>query len=435
MTVASLATTTTSWPSTRPTGRTAVFRFVAVDRTGSEQLPQAALLFWWDVLHRQKDIQYSSRVATHIARQLQTHRLRHVIGELLAYVPEYKAVRTFAVDRIASVSLEKQTFTPRQQIGEEVFAVGHPLGLVGSLSAGVVSGLDRSFPLANGRSIGGMIQFDAAVNPGNSGGPLFNLAGEVVGINSQIYSRSGGYMGISFAIPIDLAMNAVDQLKKTGRVSRGQLGVIVQPITSTEAKGLGLSDSRGALITQVLEGSPADKAGIEVGDVITAFNDSPINQSSDLPPLVGSLTPGTKAKVKLIREGKPREETVVLTELEEDQAAASPVAPVPGAVPSPSGTNPLGIVGQELDAATRKQLGLRAGEGVLIARVNGVAAREAGLEAGTVVLQVGRAPVGSPAELNRELAGLKPGDTVMLLVRDRREGTRFRAVTVDDGQK
>lgn len=317
--------------------------------------------------------------------------------------------------------------------GQWVVAIGSPLGLDHSVTAGIVSATGRSAS-AEQRYVP-FIQTDVAINQGNSGGPLLNTRGEVVGINSQIFSMSGGYMGISFAIPIDLAMNAVDQLKKTGRVSRGQLGVIVQPITSTEAKGLGLPDSRGALITQVLEGSPADKAGIEVGDVITAFNDSPINQSSDLPPLVGSLTPGTKAKVKLIREGKPREETVVLTELEEDQTAASPVPAVPGVVPSPSGTNPLGIVGQELDAATRKQLGLRAGEGVLIARVNGASAREAGLEPGTVVLQVGRTPVGNPAELNRELAGLKPGDTVMLLVRDRREGTRFRAVTVDDAQK
>jgi serine protease Do len=317
--------------------------------------------------------------------------------------------------------------------GQWVVAIGSPLGLDHSVTAGIVSATGRSAS-AEQRYVP-FIQTDVAINQGNSGGPLLNTRGEVVGINSQIFSMSGGYMGISFAIPIDLAMNAVEQLKKTGRVSRGQLGVIVQPITSSEAKGLGLPDSRGALITQVLEGSPAAKAGIEVGDVITTFNDSPINQSSDLPPLVGSLTPGTKAKVKILREGKPREVTVVLTELEEDQTAAAAAPTVPGAAPAPSGTNPLGIVGQELDAATRKQLGLRAGEGVLITRVNGAAAREAGLEPGTVVLQVGRSPVGNPAELNRELAGLKPGDTVMLLVRDRREGTRFRAVTVDGGQK
>ncbi len=317
--------------------------------------------------------------------------------------------------------------------GQWVVAIGSPLGLDHSVTAGIVSATGRS--ASPEQRYVPFIQTDVAINQGNSGGPLLNTRGEVVGINSQIFSVSGGYMGISFAIPIDLAMSAVEQLKKTGRVSRGQLGVIVQPIASAEAKGLGLPDTRGALITQILDGSPAAKAGIEVGDVITAFNGSPINQSSDLPPLVGSLVPGSKAKVKIVREGKPREVTVVLTELEEDQAAALPTPPVPGAAPSPSGTNPLGIVGQELDAATRKQLGLRAGEGVLVTRVNSAAAREAGLEPGTVVLQVGRTPVGTPTALNRELAGLKPGDTVMLLVRDRREGTRFRAIVVDGGQK
>jgi serine protease Do len=317
--------------------------------------------------------------------------------------------------------------------GQWVVAIGSPLGLDHSVTAGIVSATGRS--ASPEQRYVPFIQTDVAINQGNSGGPLLNTRGEVVGINSQIFSVSGGYMGISFAIPIDLAMSAVEQLKKTGRVSRGQLGVIVQPIASAEAKGLGLPDTRGALITQILDGSPAAKAGIEVGDVITAFNGSPINQSSDLPPLVGSLVPGSKAKVKIVREGMAREVTVVLTELEEDQTAALPTPTVPGAAPSSSGTNPLGIAGQELDAATRKQRGLKAGEGVLITRVNSAAAREAGLEPGSVVLQVGRTPVGTPAELNRELAGLKPGDTVMLLVRDRREGTRFRAIVVDGGQK
>ena len=275
------------------------------------------------------------------------------------------------------------------------------------------------------------IQTDVPINPGNSGGPLFNMKGEVVGINSQIFSASGGYMGISFAIPIDLAMSAVDQLKATGKVSRGQLGVVVQPINTDEAKGFGLPDTRGALVNQVLEGSPAQKAGVVPGDIIKAFNGTPINDSSDLPPLVGALVPGTKATISVIRDGKPRDLSVTLTELDESAAVGGRAPVTPGKPAPAAGTNPLGLVGQDLDANARKQMGLKAGEGVLVSRVNGAAAREAGLAPGMVVMQVGRSPVGSPAELNDQLKDVKPGQTVMLLVRTQNGATRFVAITAE----
>jgi len=315
--------------------------------------------------------------------------------------------------------------------GQWVVAIGSPLGLDHSVTAGIVSAVGRS--ASPEQRYVPFIQTDVAINQGNSGGPLLNTRGEVVGINSQIFSVSGGYMGISFAIPIDLAMSAVEQLKSTGKVSRGQLGVIVEPLDAAKARGLNVPDARGALVNQVLAGSPAGKAGIEVGDVITSFNGAPINQSSDLPPMVGVLTPGTKAKVSLIRDGKAREVNVTLTELDEGQAAASRPDPSQDAPASTSRGNPLGIVAQALDDSMRKQLGIEGSDGVLVTRVNSAATRESGLTGGDVILQVGRAKVNSPAALDRELAGAKPGDTVMLLVRNRGGITRFLAVTVEKG--
>jgi serine protease Do len=298
--------------------------------------------------------------------------------------------------------------------GQWVVAIGSPFGLDHSVTAGIVSAVGRSNPYADQRYVP-FIQTDVAINRGNSGGPLLNTRGEVVGINSQIFSNSGGYMGVSFAIPIDVAMSAVKQLKATGRVSRGQIGVAVESITSDKARGLHLPDSRGALINTVAPGSPAEKAGLQPGDVIRSFNGVEINDSSDLPPLVGALPPGTHSKLTVMRDGKPREFDLTLTQLQDGVANAMPVPGMPG--PSAAGTaNALGLVGQPLDADDRRQLGLKSNEGVGIARVDGLAARDAGLQPGDVVLSVGRTPVDSPAALDRQLRDVKAGDTVMLLV-------------------
>lgn len=314
--------------------------------------------------------------------------------------------------------------------GQWVVAIGSPFGLDHSVTAGIVSAVGRANPYADQRYVP-FIQTDVAINRGNSGGPLLDTRGQVVGINSQIFSNSGGYMGVSFAIPIDIAMSAVKQLKTTGRVQRGQIGVRVQEVTAENAKGLKLPDSRGALVADVEPGSPAAKAGIEPMDVIRSFNGVEINDSSDLPPLVGAQAPGTRAAVGVFRDGQTRTMTITLGQLNEGQAAAN--APdVPGKGGPAAGRNPLGLVGQPLEADDRRQLGLAANEGVGIASVEGLAARRAGLQPGDVVLQVGRTKVGSPAELDRALAGVKPGQTVMLLVR-RGNASQFVAVTPREG--
>ena len=300
--------------------------------------------------------------------------------------------------------------------GQWVVAIGSPFGLDHSVTAGVVSAVGRSTGGPDQRYVP-FIQTDVAINQGNSGGPLLNTRGEVVGINSQIFSASGGYMGISFAIPIDLAMGAVEQIKKTGRVSRGQLGAAVGPIDGLKAQGLGLPDSRGALVNEVVAGSAALKAGIEPGDVIRSVNGSPINTFSDLPPAIGALPPGSKVRLSVLRDGKEREITATLTELTEDaeRGAARPAADA--AKPEAGANALLGLEVADLTAPQRQQLGLSAGEGVRITRVNGQSARDAGLSPGLVVLQVGRTPVGSVAALNKALGGYSKGDVVMLLIR------------------
>jgi len=315
--------------------------------------------------------------------------------------------------------------------GQWAVAIGSPFGLEQSVTAGIVSAVGRSNPYANQQYVP-FIQTDVAINQGNSGGPLLNTSGEVIGINSQIFSNSGGYMGVSFAIPIDVAMNVVGQLKATGKVQRGQLGVMFQStnITSDQARGFGLPDTLGALVSEVVPGSPAEKVGIEPGDVIRSADGVTIRQPGDLPPIVGNKVPGAKVKIVVFREGRERTYDVTLSELD-DSAVAGGATPRPGA-PSTApagGANALGLVVQDLDAAQRRQLGLDAGEGVGIARVEGPAAREAGLSPGDVVLRVGRTPVGSAAALDRELRGVKPGQTVMLLVRSRGGGSRFVAIT------
>jgi serine protease Do len=310
--------------------------------------------------------------------------------------------------------------------GQWAVAIGSPFGLDQSVTAGIISAVGRANPYASQRYVP-FIQTDVAINRGNSGGPLLNTRGEVVGINSQIFSNSGGYMGVSFAIPSDVVMNVVEQLKATGEVRRGQIGVAVGSIDAETARGFNLPDTLGALVNEVQPGSPAERAGIERGDVIRAVDGTPINLSSDLPPIIGAMAPGTRTTITIWREGRTRDLAVTLSRLDEATAAATPT---PGArPPAARSSNPLGLVGQALTAQQREQMGLQANEGVAIARVEGLAARQAGLQPGDVVLSVGRTSVGSPGDLDRELRGVKAGETVMLLVRSRSGATQFRAVT------
>lgn len=312
--------------------------------------------------------------------------------------------------------------------GQWVVAIGSPFGLDHSVTAGIVSAVGRAAN-AQQRYVP-FIQTDVAINRGNSGGPLLNTHGEVVGINSQIFSNSGGYMGVSFAIPMDVAMNVAQQIRTTGKVSRGQIGVVVGAVTSEAVKGFGLPDTRGALVSDVRAGSPAEKAGIEPGDVIRAVDGTPIDDSSDLPPVIGSMAPGATAKLSILRGGKTLERTVTLTRLDETAVAEGPQRQAPREPAASGKRNALGLIGEDIAADTRRELGLRPGEGVVIARVEGKSARSAGLRQGDIVLRVGTTPVGNVAAFDRELAKVRDDQTVMLLVR-RGGATQFLAVSPD----
>lgn len=316
--------------------------------------------------------------------------------------------------------------------GQWVVAIGSPFGLDHSVTAGIVSAVGRANPGSDQRYVP-FIQTDVAINRGNSGGPLLDTRGQVVGINSQIFSNSGGYMGVSFAIPIDVAMNAVKQLKATGKVVRGQLGVQIQAMTREAAKALGLAEANGALVAGVEPGSPAERAGILRQDVIRSVNGKTVYESSDLPPIIGAMAPGTKVEIEVIRDGKPRSLIATLNALDEAVATAnSPAAGAGSKAPASSVGNPLGLLGQDLSGEQRSRMGLQKGEGVLIARITGQAAREAGLQAGDVVLAVGRTDVGSAAALDAQLRAVGTGKPVMLLVQ-RGGGTRYVAVNPAEG--
>ena len=310
--------------------------------------------------------------------------------------------------------------------GQWVVAIGSPFGLDHSVTAGIVSAVGRSNPYANQQYVP-FIQTDVAINRGNSGGPLLNTRGEVVGINSQIFSSSGGYQGVSFAIPIDLAVSVVQQLKTTGHVARGQLGVQVQAVTAEAAQTFGLPNASGALVADVLPGTAAARAGLQRGDVIRAVNGRPVNDSADLPPLIGALPPKSRAQVTLVRDGKTLQLPVVLDALSASADDAAAADDAPESPREAASNSSLGIGVQDLGAGERQKLGLRAGEGVRITRVDGVPARDAGLQPGDVILQVGRTAVGSAAELARAVAGLRKDQAVMLLVR-RGDATQFVAV-------
>jgi len=312
--------------------------------------------------------------------------------------------------------------------GQWVVAIGSPFNFSNSVTAGIVSALGREVRGGSAYNYVNFIQTDVAVNPGNSGGPLFNMNGEVVGINSQIYSNTGSSVGISFAIPIDIAMNTVDQLKASGHVSRGMIGVQIQNVDRAMAQGLSLPRSGGALVNKLTPGSGADKADVHVGDVILAYNGRDIEQSTDLPPMVGNSKPGSKAELKIFRDGKTMTVPVVVGELPHDKAT---VASLGGG--GDKSSNPLGIIVEDLSAEQRKQLGLK-DQGVVISDIKSAAARRTALQPGDVVLMVGRKPVKTAVEFDTALKEAKPGDSVMLLVR-RDDATQFVAVPVPKGKE
>lgn len=292
------------------------------------------------------------------------------------------------------------------EVGEWVLAIGSPFGFESSATAGIVSAKGRSLPSENYVPF---IQTDVAINPGNSGGPLFNLKGEVVGVNSQIYSRTGGFMGLSFAIPIEVAMDVVEQLRTKGRVSRGWLGVLIQDVTRELAESFGMSQPRGALIAQVLPNSPAAAAGLQVGDVILAYNGREIPTSSSLPPLVGATRVGETAKLLILRQGKQLELNIKIEELPDDDQLAS--SPKGGDKPS---ANRLGLVVRDLSAEERRQLGVEGG--VVVDAIERGPAASAGLREGDVILMFDNQTVNNRADFERILAGLEPGRAVAALI-------------------
>ncbi|RMG59152.1 MAG: DegQ family serine endoprotease [Gammaproteobacteria bacterium] len=305
------------------------------------------------------------------------------------------------------------------KVGEWVLAIGSPFGFEHSATAGIVSAKHRSLPNENYVPF---IQTDVAINPGNSGGPLFNLDGEVVGINSQIYSQTGGFMGLSFAIPIDVAMNVVHQLKEKGRVSRGWLGVYIQEVTRELADSFGMKQPRGALVAQVLDDGPAHKAGLRVGDIILAYNGTPIIHSSDLPPLVGNTPVGSKARVRILRNGKELDLLVRIEEL-----PARPQQAEKGAQPEPSNREDSLLGMQLAPLPTERARALGIDHGVLVQSVTGNPARAAGIEPGDVIVMLGNRQVRSVKDLRQQLERIGSGRTVAILVQ-REEGPVFLAL-------
>ena len=309
------------------------------------------------------------------------------------------------------------------KVGEWVMAIGSPFGFEHSVSVGVVSALGRSLPR---ESYVPFIQTDVAINPGNSGGPLFNLDGEVVGINSQIYSRTGGFMGLSFAIPIDTAMDVVNQLKSKGHVTRGWLGVLIQDVNRDLAESFGMEKPMGAVVLKVLPDSPAADAGVKVGDVVVEYNGEPIAYSSDLPVYVGRTRVGTKAKVRVIREGKPLTLSIAIGELPPEDQLALGEAQKPHSAAPPSGR--LGVLVDDLDAEQRRQTGVEE-NGVIVKDVKDGAAREAGIQAGDVIVMFDGATVKNAGHFKQLVENVEAGRSVAVLVQ-RRSGPAFLALRV-----
>ena len=292
------------------------------------------------------------------------------------------------------------------KVGEWVVAIGSPFQLNFSVTAGIVSAKGRSIPNGSDSSYVPFIQTDVAINPGNSGGPLFNLEGEVVGINSQIYTRSGGYMGVSFAIPIDYAMDIVEQLKEGGSVARGWLGVSIQEVTSDFAKSLGMEVPKGALVSQVIKESPAERAGLEVRDVIVEFDGVEIVYSEDLPQTVGSIKPGSNIQAVIIRQGKKKYITVKVGELPERVTLAS------NPLEEDSGT--LGIVVKELSFEEKRKMKLPHGVLVMEVDPSGLAAKQ-GIQKGDVITYIGNNKIKNSRDLKNTIEKVKEDSKTVMI--------------------
>lgn len=308
------------------------------------------------------------------------------------------------------------------EVGEWVLAIGSPFGFDYSVTAGIVSAKERSLPDQNNENYVPFIQTDVAINPGNSGGPLFDLDGRVVGINSQIFTRSGGFMGLSFSIPVDVAMDVIDQLKESGSVSRGWLGVMIQDVNRDLAESFGLDKPAGALVARVMEDSPAAAAGVEPGDVILEFDGKSIDRSGDLPHVVGRARPGSEVDVVVMRDGRRQSLEVSIGELSDDENTQVATA-------APQESSPLGLSVQPLPEAAAERLGLAGG--VQVQSVSDGPAARAGLRRGDVITQINHEPVDSVEAFQRVIEALPAGRSVPVLVIRRGQPT-FLALRVPD---
>ena len=342
----------------------------------------------------------------------------------LADKREFKA-KLIGSDRRTDVALVKIPATglptlktgesSKLRVGEWVIAIGSPFGLENTVTAGIVS--------AKGRDTGDylpFIQTDVAVNPGNSGGPLVNMRGEVVGINSQIYSRTGGFMGISFAIPIDEANRVVEQLRANGRVVRGRIGVGIGEVTKEVADALGMNKTSGALVRSVEAGGPAEKGGLEPGDIILRFDGKPIEKSSDLPRIVGNTKPGSKVVAQVWRKGANKELNLTVAEMEPDRTAKAAAAK-PGTAPAPVAANWLGLAVSDIAEARRAELKIKGG--VLVEVADGAAAR-AGIRQGDILVSINNTDITSAKQFGELVSKLDQTKSLVALVR-RGDGALF----------
>jgi serine protease Do len=345
---------------------------------------------------------------------------------------DYKA-RVIGADKRTDVALIKIEATglptvrmgdpSKLKVGEWVLAIGSPFGFENTVTAGIVSAKGRSLPQEN---FVPFIQTDVAINPGNSGGPLFNMRGEVVGINSQIYSRTGGFMGLSFAIPIDMALDIQKQLREKGRVSRGRIGVVIQEVSKDLAASFGLDKPRGALVNSVEKGSPADRAGVEASDIITRFDGKPVENSSDLPRLVGSTRPGAKVDFEVWRKGATKSLSVSVGELQEERVAARDTKP--GAKPVELAANRLGLVVTDLTETQKRDLKVQHGLVVADVRPDARAEIRKGDVLLTFVHRGQHTELKSVDQLNKLLAGLDKSAVITLQVK---RGESMAFVTVN----
>jgi serine protease Do len=335
---------------------------------------------------------------------------------------EAKVVGRDAKTDIAIIKINAKTNLPaasfgdsdRVEVGEWVVAIGNPFGLDSTVTSGIVS--------AKGRHIGqgpydNFIQTDASINPGNSGGPLLNLRGEVIGINTAIFSRTGGNIGIGFAIPVNLVKELLPQLRGKGKVTRGYLGVLIQKVTPEIAESLGMEKSTGALVANISKDGPAEKAGVKVGDVIVEFDGKEVKDSGDLPIIVARTPVDKKVRMKVLREKKEVTLTVAVGELKEEEVVA--------AVPE---KGELGMTVQRLTPQIAESLGLDKADGVVVTAVEpGSAADEAGIRRGDVIMEIDRKPIRSLDEYKKSVAAIRKGKGVLFLVR-RGESTLFLAL-------